>query len=475
MLFPTIVFAIFFLVVFAGNWLLMKRPSAWKLFMLAASYFFYGYWDWRFLGLIGISTVINHLCAVGISRQESSGTRRLLLILAIVFNFGSLGFFKYYDFFVMQVYQICHGFGITCSIPLLSIILPVGISFFTFQAMTYVIDVYRRQLEPAPHLIDFAVYLAFFPQLVAGPIVRASVLLPQIIKPRAFKNIDVGRATFLIMAGLFKKIVIANYLAKTIVDPVFAFPEIYSGTDTLFAIYGYAIQIYCDFSAYSDIAIGVALLLGFHIPINFNAPYFASSIQGFWRRWHISLSTWLRDYLYIPLGGSRKSNTRTYVNLMLTFLLGGLWHGAGWTFIAWGGLHGFYLTVGRLLRRHLPKPKKEHSPGTARLIHVLKSILVIHLVCLSWIFFRAVTFNDAWIIITNFGHWTAPELLNGVVILTLVIGFMTQYLDGRRVERGWDFFNRLNPVLQGALAAVALIIILAFGPTGVAPFIYFQF
>jgi len=432
----------------------MRRNAVWKPFMLAASYFFYGYWDWRFLGLIGASTILNHLCAVGIHRSQNRTTRRGLLTFAVLFNFLTLGFFKYCNFFIDSVNHLSLWLGIGHYLPLLNIILPVGISFFTFQAMTYVVDVYRKELDPAEHMIDFAVYLAFFPQLVAGPIVRAKVLLPQVCSPRSFRNIDTGRAAFLILGGLFKKIVIANYLAAHIVDPVFSYPDNYAGLDVLFAVYGYAIQIYCDFSAYSDIAIGVGLLLGFHIPINFNAPYLASSIQQFWRRWHISLSTWLRDYLYIPLGGSRHSSLRTYVNLMITFLLGGLWHGAGWTFIAWGALHGIYLISGRLLNGLMPR-REPSSRIMGGLAHILKSLVVIHLVCLSWLFFRSQTFADAWTMVVHTGIWTTPTLITLPVLAAIVVGFY--------------------PVLQGALAAGILIVILALGPTGVAPFIYFQF
>ncbi len=474
MLFPTTIFAVFFLIVYAGHWLLRGRSIFWKPFLLAASYFFYGYWDWRFLGLIACSSIVNHMLAVAMWRTDKSKLHRLYVILAVVFNLGMLGFFKYYGFFIMSTYQLFARLNLQIALPLLDIVLPVGISFFTFQAMSYVLDVYRKEMEPAPHLIDFAVYLAFFPQLVAGPIVRASILLPQFSNPEPIEKLDLGRAGTLILAGLFKKIVIANYLAANIVDPVFQYPEAYGALDTLFAIYAYAIQIYCDFSAYSDIAIGIALLMGFHFPINFNAPYMATSIQHFWRRWHISLSSWLRDYLYIPLGGSRAGNLLTYRNLFLTFLLGGLWHGAGWTFIAWGFLHGLYLSVERLIgqlegRRRLPEWRQ------SKVLKFGKVVLTIHLVCLSWIFFRAPSFEDAGIMLRQMLDWTPSEMITIPVLLAIVVGFCLQIFDGNRLERAWNRVSAWPIWVKGLVGAVILTVILALGPRGVAPFIYFQF
>jgi D-alanyl-lipoteichoic acid acyltransferase DltB (MBOAT superfamily) len=521
-----------------------------KLFLLAASYVFYGWWDWRFLGLIAGSSAVNHLLALAMARhahgrpigrllglgtvvltlppltaqaliRAGAGARlaagvglgpeigantlwcaagALAFVLAgrvaslfgaglydapparvrtgmaralgggaVIVNLGFLGFFKYYGFFVQNAYALCGRLGLSCPLPLLDIVLPVGISFFTFQALSYVLDVHRGEIAPAPSLLDFAIYLAFFPQLVAGPIVRARVFLPQLIRLPVPDRLDVGRAAVLIFGGLFKKVVVANFLAQSIVDPVFGHPAIYGAWDTLFAVYAYAVQIYCDFSAYSDIAIGTALLLGFHFPINFDAPYFSASVQAFWRRWHISLSSWLRDYLYIPLGGSRCSPRRTYLNLFLTFLLGGLWHGAGWTFIAWGALHGFYLCVERLLRGGRPPPPSSFGRRLAG------QLVTFHLVCLSWFFFRAESFEDAWTLLGNFGQWARPECLNLPVLAMAVLGFASQGLDGRRVERWWDAFGRWPTWAQALAAAAALTVILGLGPRGVAPFIYFQF
>jgi D-alanyl-lipoteichoic acid acyltransferase DltB (MBOAT superfamily) len=475
MLFPTLGFAIFFLLVFCGHWLLLPRLWLWKFFILGVSWFFYAYWDWRFLSLLILYTVVNHRLALASFRSGSPPQKRWV-VLAIIFNLGLLGFFKYYGFFTMSMYALCAKLGVTCSLPLLDIVLPIGISFFTFQAMSYTIDVHRRVIEPAHNLIDFAIYKAFFPQLVAGPIIRAHHYLPQFYRISSVKHVDVGRAAVLILGGLFKKIVIANFLAAKLADPVFANPAAFHGPDVLLGVYGYALQIYCDFSAYSDIAIGVALLLGFDFPENFNAPYFATSLQDFWRRWHISLSTWLRDYLYIPLGGSRSSAAHTYVNLFITFLLGGLWHGASWAFVAWGALHGGYLALERIviaLGKRLGVPK---APVPGVVTRFFQRVLIIHFVCLTWFFFRAQGFDDAALLIKNiFSGWGACQLFTPVIALALVVGFCTQFMDGVRLTPLWNAYNRLPVVWQGLAAAVVLTIILALGPEGVAPFIYFQF
>ena len=479
MLFPTLAFAVFLLIVFCAHWALVRYPWPWKLFILGASWFFYAYWDWRFLGLLALYTVVNHGLALG-SYHSGTPPHRRWVAAAVAFNLGLLGFFKYYGFFTLSAYAVCGRLGLACPLPLLDVILPIGISFFTFQAISYVVDVHRGLIEPAHSVVDFAIYKAFFPQLVAGRIVRAHTYLPQFYRIRSVQRIDTGRAAVLILGGLFKKIVVANYLAGQLADPVFAHPAAYHGPDVLLGVYGYALQIYCDFSAYSDIAIGVAVLLGFDFPENFNAPYFAVSLRDFWHRWHISLSTWLRDYLYIPLGGSRHSEGRTYANLFVTFLLGGLWHGASWTFVMWGALHGGYLALERLalsLWRRLrgAAPARRLLPGP--LARTLQRLLVMHFVCLTWFFFRAQTFEDASRLLRNLGSgWTAPsQLLSGLTLLALIAGFLTQCMDGARLAPAWNAYNRLPPVAQGLVAAVALTVIVALGPTGVAPFIYFQF
>ncbi|MFN2352138.1 MAG: MBOAT family protein [Kiritimatiellia bacterium] len=481
MLFPTIDFAVFFLAVFLLGMLLRKHVTAWKWFMLSASYFFYGYWDWRFIGLLLGSSIVNHLAALGLARFSRLALRRGILTVAVLLNLAPLFFFKYSNFFAQQAFWLVSHTSLVSDVQpwmpvfdyLGRVILPVGISFFTFQALSYIVDVYRRQMAPAERWLDFALYLAFFPQLVAGPIVRARDLLGQIARPLLPARLDAGRAAALILGGLFKKIVVANYLSEQIVDPVFARPDLFGAWDTLLAVYAYAIQIYCDFSAYSDIAIGLCLLMGFQIPINFNAPYLAGSIQKFWRRWHISLSSFLRDYLYIPLGGSRLGEFNTCRNLLVTFLLGGLWHGAGWTFIVWGGLHGLYLIIERLGSAWLVRRNRHWSGPWAALV---RGLIVWHLVCFAWLFFRGQSFGDALAMLQAMTRWRQPvELVTTMVPVMLVVGYLTQLLDGHRCERLWDWIGRRHPVWLGLAAAVGLTIILGLGPKGVAPFIYFQF
>jgi alginate O-acetyltransferase complex protein AlgI len=474
MLFPTTVFAVFFICVFFGSWFLANKKTLWKTYLLACSYVFYGWWDWRFLSLIVSCSIVNHLVALLLARSVNPRARRSLLLLGMVFDLGMLGFFKYYKFFVLSAYSTLHQLGLSCSLPLIDVVLPVGISFFTFQAMSYVIDVYRRDIPPAKSLLDFSTYLAFFPQLVAGPIVRARVLLPQFVDGVNRNHIDAGRASVLILTGLFKKVVIANTLAQTLVDPVFSDPGRYSAPDVLLGVYGYAIQIYCDFSAYSDIAIGIALLLGFRFPLNFNAPYFSSSFSEFWERWHISLSSWLRDYLYIPLGGSRGSSLLCYRNLFITFLLGGLWHGAQWRFVMWGALHGGYLMGERLLSPIIVQHVRLKR-GWMLVGKLACGILVFHLICLSWVFFRAESFADAWLLLSRVSDWKAAGLWSLSSVSMLCVGFAIQSVDGERLRPIWDWLNNRSFLLHGVIVAIILTTILGLGPRGVAPFIYFQF
>ncbi len=311
MLFPTIDFAIFFGIVFVGNWLLAPFPKRWRVFILVASYVFYGWWDWRFVFLLAVSTMCTIAGGRLVHRARSEVARRAWMIAAVAAELGLLGWFKYAGWLSVNLDNVLHHLGVGDPIPLIQVTLPVGISFFTFMGLSYVIDIYRGSLEPSPWL-DVAVFVAFFPHLVAGPIVRGSDLLPQIRRAhrRDPRRIALPRAAYLIFGGLFKKVVLSSYISSQIVDPVFANPHTHSSLEVLLAIYGYAVQIYCDFSGYTDIAIGCALLLGFRFPENFNAPYTATSLQDFWRRWHMTLSSWLRDYLYIPLGGNHGSRRR---------------------------------------------------------------------------------------------------------------------------------------------------------------------
>src|SRR6478735_10405116 len=358
MLFPTATFAVFFLIVLPVSWLLMPSQRVWRVWILLASYVFYAWWAWRFVFLLVASTVVNHVLALAIYRAVEVRMRKTLLTLAVGFDLAFLAYFKYAGFFVSSFDNVVG------TSWLVTVALPVGISFYSFMAISYVVDTYRGELVPAS-FSRFAVFQAFFPHLVAGPIVRASELLPQLEKPRDPRRVDTSRAFFLIVVGLFLKVVIANHLATHIVDDVFAAPDRHSSLEVLMAVYGYAVQIFADFCGYTNIAIGVALLLGFEFPQNFASPYAAVSLQDSWRRWHMTLSRWLRDYLYIPLGGSRKGNLITYRNLLLTMLLGGLWHGAAWTFVAWGGIHGLGLCIERAIGR---KPTSTAGIWAGRLL-----------------------------------------------------------------------------------------------------------
>jgi alginate O-acetyltransferase complex protein AlgI len=399
--------------------------------------------------------------------------KKALLVLAVGGNLAVLGYFKYYDFFVTSTQNLATLVGLDIPLNVRTIVLPVGISFYTFMGISYVVDIYRGDTEPTT-LEKFAAYLSFFPHLVAGPIVRPNELIPQLDSPRSPGRVDTSRAFYLIAAGLFKKVVISSYLASNIVDEVFANPDQYSSLEILIAIYAYAVQIYADFSGYTDIAIGIALLLGFNFPQNFDSPYAATSLQDFWRRWHMTLSRWLRDYLYIPLGGSRRGVAMTYRNLLLTMLLGGLWHGAGWTFVVWGLIHGVGLCAERFWRdRHGVTPEESLS----QLDVFWRRLATFHVVCFAWIFFRADTFGVAWDMITGlFTGWSqASPLVTGPVLLAIAVGIGSQYLPPRVPRMVLAVFSRLNVVAQAAVLAVALMVTQALGPEDVAPFIYFQF
>ncbi|WP_419932825.1 MBOAT family O-acyltransferase [Candidatus Poriferisodalis sp.] len=473
MLFPTFVFGAFFVVVFVVNWLTRPHPALWKPLMLAASIVFYGWWSWRFVFLLLTTIVINWVAGHFASMSATEG-RRWWVGLGVAANLVILGVFKYWDFFAVEMSNLLEGFGITGSLPVLEYTLPVGISFYTFQAMSYIIDIGRGRIrEMAP--LDFAVYLSFFPQLVAGPIVRASEMAPQLAARPDPRYVPAAEAFGLILNGLFKKVVISSFLASEIVDGVFADPSAHSGPEVVLAVYAYAVQIYADFSGYTDIAIGVALLLGFRFPQNFDNPYRALTLQDFWRRWHMTLSRWLRDYLYVPLGGNRKGRANTYRNLMIVMLLGGLWHGSTWNFVIWGGIHGVVLAVERLVRE-----QRERSgappvlPGG--LGEMARWLVTFHVVCLAWVFFRSESLTAAMEMLgamASFDNYagTATPLVIAVTFGALAFQFMpTDWFDQLR-----DGFASLGWAAQGAVVGISLVAIDVLGPTGVAPFIYFQF
>ena len=493
--FPTIEFAAFFVVVMTCSWLLMPHPRLWKPFIIAASYFFYGYADLRFTLLLATVTIVNQTAALALGRWHD----KRILIAAIVADLGLLGWFKYYSFFTLQVDHTLKHIGFGMPLPLLQVALPVGISFYTFQAISYVTDVWRGTIKPV-RSIDFAVYQSFFPHLIAGPIVRASEFVPQLATPRDPRKVQATRAFFLIGGGLIKKVVIADLLATRLVDPVFNTPGQHSALETMVAIYGYSIQIYCDFSAYTEMAIGFALLLGFTFPDNFNRPYTATSLQDFWRRWHMTLSRWLRDYLYISLGGNRKGVRKTYRNLFLTMLLGGLWHGAAWTFVIWGGIHGLGLAVERWWGDRqkvvsipdgptgsgggsgggtavLTASRTQIAPAPHRMPALVRGLITFHIVTFAWVFFRSPDFGSAMTIFGRLFSWGgASPLVTPTVLLAIFAGLAVQFVPVGFWPAVQVRFAALTLAWQAVLYGTLLVVCFAIvGTQGVAPFIYFRF
>jgi len=389
MLFNTWTFAVFFVVFYFLYRVLPRRGQ--NAILLVASYIFYGAWDYRFLALLAISTTLDYFCGRAIYRAKDSHQRHLFLVLTVAANLCFLGFFKYCNFFAESLTALLSPFGLAPSLPMLNIVLPVGISFYTFQSMSYTIDIYRGQLKPSTSLFEYATFVAFFPQLVAGPINRAPRLLPQFGRTRVITWEHIRGGSWLIAWGLFKKMVVADNMAP-IVNAAFADPSKYQGLDLVLAVNAFAFQIYGDFSGYSDMARGIARLMGFDLMVNFDQPYFAISPLDFWRRWHISLSTWLRDYLYIPLGGNRRGKVATYKNLMITMLLGGLWHGAAWHFVVWGLYHGIILSIYRNFE-WVVDWRSARTVGGRAAWWLLLLIVMYGLTCLGWLIFRAPDMN----------------------------------------------------------------------------------
>ncbi len=475
MLFPTIDFALFFAVAYTVNWLLNPYARWWKLCMIGLSYVFYGWVGWSYCLLLLATTLVAFGGGAWVSATRSERSRRVAMVVAVVALLGILGWFKYYGFVSVNVDNVSHAVGLGRAIPLLQVALPIAISFFTFMAISYVVDIYRRELEPAKPL-DFALYLSFFPHLLAGPIVRGSELLPQIRRRRDPHTVDYSRAFWLILAGLFKKVVISSYVASAIVAPVFTSPSQHSAPEAIFAAWGYAVQIYCDFSGYTDIAIGLALLLGFRFPQNFDAPYTSRNLQDFWRRWHMTLSRWLRDYLYIPLGGNEGGQARTVRNIMITMVLGGLWHGAAWTFVVWGALQGAGQSFGHLrrssrVRRGLPAV----AEGPVRVW--VQRFLTFQFVCLGWVFFNASGMAQALAVLGRvIKGWGQPSPLVTPLLVVIVVGTIAaQYVPTMSVGRLQAAFSRQRAAVQVGLLGFALLGITTFGPVGVAPFIYYRF
>ncbi len=467
--FSSIEYAVLLSVVFVSYWALLRLRLLRLLILMASSYLFYAWWNPWYLILIVASSGLDLLVGKRMFLARDPGQRRLLLLCSLCGNLGLLATFKYFNFFSASVAAAATALGAPATPYVLDVVVPVGISFYTFQSLSYTIDIYRGRLEPVDSPVDFFLFVAFFPQLVAGPIVRAAEFLPQLIAPPTLTPRQGGKGLLLIILGLLKKSIVADLLAVNLVDRVFETPVVYTSAEVLLGVYGYAIQIYCDFSAYSDIAIGSALLLGLTLPMNFNHPYRAASLQEFWRRWHISLSTWLRDYLYISLGGSRGSPWKTYRNLALTMLLGGLWHGAAWTFVVWGALHGGGLAVTRAWQRRFGSARSPAARGVAIFV-------TFHFVCLCWIFFRATNFEVAWQILTTLSSFSAGTAnITPMLWGLLAAGLVTHLVPDGVQAWAQQHAGRVPAPLQAAALLGAVLLVRYAGATKVVPFIYFQF
>ncbi|MEM7311297.1 MAG: MBOAT family protein [Planctomycetota bacterium] len=476
MLFPSLHFLWFFVAVYALYWALQPRRRAQNGLLLLASWFFYGYWDWRFLGLLIGSTIVDFLCGLAFDRPGLSARgRRLVLAVSVAVNLGALSTFKYLGFFVDSARELVAALGFDPGAWHLSIVLPVGISFYTFQTLSYSIDRYRGALEVEGDFVDFALFVSFFPQLVAGPIVRASWFLPQGKGRRAFRWDDQADGVQLVLWGLFKKAVIADNLAP-FVDGVFGAEAVPGMAVRLLAVYAFCAQIYCDFSGYTDIARGLARMLGFDFPLNFRQPYLSSDPSTFWRRWHISLSTWLRDYLYVTLGGNRRGLRRTYVNLMATMVLGGLWHGAAWNFVLWGAYQGTLLAVHRFWRERVAPPNE--TP--ALWMRLVRWLVFFQLVNLGWLLFRAQSLEQIAAFLTPGGGWlTGLELSEHTARGLLIggLGCVALLLWDAVLEReGRDLPTRgLSAAPRALLFGALYLAVSLLGRFAGEEFIYFQF
>lgn len=474
MLFNSLDFLIFFPIVFLSYWLLTRRAQ--NALLLASSYVFYAWWDWRFLGLIVFSSALDYGVGRGMAASEVPSRRRAFLALSLVSNLGLLGFFKYCNFFIASASDLLVAAGLEPNLRALEIVLPVGISFYTFQTLSYTIDLYKRQIEAETDPVAFFAFVAFFPQLVAGPIERASNLLGQFARDREFDPRTAASACGQIVWGLFKKVVIADTLAG-FVDAAYTNPAA-GGTELLLATIFFAFQIYCDFSGYSDIAIGCARLFGIDLMRNFAYPYFSRDVGEFWRRWHISLSTWFRDYVFIPLGGSRVGPLKLLRNALATFVLSGFWHGANLTFIVWGFLHAIYFWVGT---RILAKRPAGELPGGAGRLPSLRSVvqmaITFVLVVFAWIFFRAdslthatsvisaIATDTAWLDVLGYGK-AKPKILIGVLLVLEWIYRGHAHPFEAMMER---------PRLARGFAYALIVSIVLLGGSANAPFVYFQF
>lgn len=468
---------------------LLRKHTALRIFYvtLFSLYFYYkssGIW----FGLLLFTATSDFLIAKGIARSERTGFRRGLVTLSLLINLGMLIYFKYFNFLAEGFVKLGRELGAwlgnsswqNTPYEPADIFLPVGISFFTFQSISYVIDVYRKRIDPLNKWIDYVFYVSFFPQLVAGPIVRARDFIPQIKKEVSVSREQMGEGIFLIICGLFKKAVISDYISLNFVDRIFDAPTLYTGVENLLGVYGYALQIYCDFSGYSDMAIGIALLLGFRFNINFDSPYQSASITEFWRRWHISLSSWLKDYLYIPLGGSKKGTKRTYLNLIITMLLGGLWHGASLRFIIWGAIHGVSLAIHKGMISLFGFVKAEGNEMNT--VHrLLGTVITFHIVCFGWIFFRAESPKVAGELLsqifTNFHPEVFLQFVAGYkgVFALMIIGYLLHFMPKSTELTLQGYVTRASLPVQALFVALTILLVIQMRSADVQPFIYFQF
>jgi D-alanyl-lipoteichoic acid acyltransferase DltB (MBOAT superfamily) len=487
MLFNSPLYGVFLLGTWAVFWLLRRARIPRALFLVVASYafYFYGTWDaamaepvplrpvlWATLclGVILVGSTIDFFVGRALGRAKGRARRNALLLVSIVYYLGVLAVFKYWNFAADSLAALLAALGARVSPTHLRLVLPFGISFFTFETMSYTIDVWRGEMPPADKYLDYLLFVCFFPHLVAGPIVRPYQMLPQLAaEPRVDAAMQ-ARGLLRIATGLAKKIVIGDFLAQAIVNRVFATPERFTALEVLLAVYAYAVQIYADFSGYSDVAIGSAALFGYELPENFDAPYVSKNLQEFWRRWHISLSTWLRDYLYKPLGGSRGTTGATYRNLMITMVLGGLWHGASWNFVIWGALHGGALAVTRMWQR----ARGERASTLAG--RVVATVATFHFVCLAWIFFRASTFEHAILSISQIarGSWTLDHVTPKVVGM-VAVGMVLHFLPTGWDMRARDAFARRPALVQGLVLAAAAVALHLAASAKPEPFVYGQF
>jgi D-alanyl-lipoteichoic acid acyltransferase DltB (MBOAT superfamily) len=469
MLFNSLHFFVFLIVVFIVSAILRRytrKAEIW--FLVIASAYFYGQWNWTYLLLIYVTIITDYFLGLKCYRADNP---QYFLNISLLVNLGILGFFKHANFLISSSNNVLHDFGSSYYMQLFDILLPVGISFYTFQSLSYTIDIYRGELKPRKSFSDYALFVSFFPQLVAGPIVRASEFFEQLDKKRCFSFAMAQSGVMLILLGLVKKVVFADNLA-TFSDPIFNHPQGVSGIMSLMAVYAFAFQIYFDFSGYTDIAIGVAKLLGFTFPKNFNHPYISLSIQDFWRRWHMTLSRWLRDYLYISLGGNRLGSWLTMRNLFLTMFLGGLWHGASWNFAFWGVLHGLYLAAERLIDKYqIFKWNLE-----IKALRLFKWLLIFHLICFAWVFFRAQTFTDSWVIINNITtmtHSFSIPMNKWVAVIVIcclpVLHWLTAKMNLAERSASMGTFQYVS------LQTLFILMLVFFYPDKATSFMYFQF